>query len=106
MTSDWPPAAERLWRARFTVAGAPVPESLGALEEAALSVSLFAIEEPESAEPVAWQVSMFLAEEPDAAALRREAAAILGREVEGFEVEAVPAQDWVAASAMHQEPVR
>jgi ribosomal protein L11 methyltransferase len=106
VTGDWPAAAQVLWRARFTVEGAPVPESLEALEEAALSVSLFAIEDEESAEPVAWQVSAFFSEAPDKDALRRELAAILGREAADLEIDEVPAQDWVAASAMHQEPVR
>jgi ribosomal protein L11 methyltransferase len=106
VAGDWPAAAQVLWRARFTLAGAPVPESLGALEEAALSVSLFAIEEEASAEAVAWQVSAFFAQAPEKGALRRELAAILGREVGDLEIDEVPAQDWVAASAMHQEPVR
>ena len=106
MAGDWPAAAQVLWRARFTLEGAPVPESLGALEEAALSVSLFAIEEEASAEPVAWQVSAFFAQAPEKGALRRELEVILGREVRDLEIDEVPAQDWVAASAMHQEPVR
>lgn len=107
MASVWPAIPDRLWRASFTVPGAPPPETLGALEERALGVSLSAIEDEASAEPVAWRVDLFLADEPDAADLAGELAPLVpGADLSAIEVAAVPPRDWVAASAMQQEPVR
>jgi ribosomal protein L11 methyltransferase len=105
--SAWPAMPDRLWRASFTVPGDTPPDRLGALEERALSVALFAIEDEARAEPVAWRVDLFLAEEPDAADLARELAPLVpGADLAAIEVEPVPPEDWVAASAMQQEPVR
>jgi ribosomal protein L11 methyltransferase len=107
MTDTPIPTGAVLWRAAFVVPGASPPADLGALEEQALSVSLFAIEDPATAEPVAWRVGLFFRNEPDVEALRRELAPILGGGApEEIEVTAVPERDWIAASAMHHEPVR
>lgn len=101
------PAGATLWRAAFVLPGASPPDDLGALEELALSVSLFAIEDPATSDPVAWRFSLFFRNEPDAADLRDGLAAALGEGApDEVEVTEVPAADWVAASAMHHEPVR
>ncbi len=97
---------EALWRASFTVAGATPPEAISALEERALSVSLFAIEDEASTEPVAWRIDLFFDAEPDAGLLRRDLESILPAPSAEIEITAVPAQDWLAASAMQQEPVQ
>jgi ribosomal protein L11 methyltransferase len=97
---------DQLWRASFTVAGSTPPEVVGALEERALSVSLFAIEDEASTEPVAWRIDLFFGEEPDPAILHAELeVALLGPPCD-LEVTSVPAQDWLAASAMQQEPLQ
>jgi ribosomal protein L11 methyltransferase len=52
-------------------------------------------------------VGLFFQNEPDVDALRRELAPALGGSApEEIEVTAVPERDWIAASAMHHEPVR
>jgi ribosomal protein L11 methyltransferase len=106
--SDKPlPAGATLWRAAFVVPGAAPPDDLGTLEDLALSVSLFAVEDPATAEPVAWRVGLFFQNEPAVDALRRELARAFGGWVpEEIEVTEVPERDWIAASAMHHEPVR
>ena len=97
-----------LWRASLTVDGAVMPDLLDELEEQALSVSLFEIEDPETAEPVAWRVEMLFSEQPDATTLRRTLAAVLGRRpaaVPAVTIETVPAEDWVAATAVRLPPI-
>jgi ribosomal protein L11 methyltransferase len=106
VTTAWSPMPDQLWRASFTVPGSMPPEAVGALEERALSVSLFAIEDEASTEPVAWRIDLFFGEEPDPAVLRAELAAALPGPPTELEVTSVPAQDWLAASAMQQEPVQ
>ena len=58
MTGTWPPSAEHLWRVGFTVSGATPPEVPEALDDEALSVTLLAVEDPVTTDPVAWRVEL------------------------------------------------
>lgn len=97
---------EELWRASFTVPGATPPESIGALEERALGVSLLAIEDEAGIEPVAWRIDMFFDRRPDPRQLRRELRVALPEPPGRVEISLVPPQDWLAAAAVRQEPIR
>ncbi|MFO1074040.1 MAG: 50S ribosomal protein L11 methyltransferase [Geminicoccaceae bacterium] len=100
-------AAPDLWRARLRTAGPALPDLLD-VEEEALSVSLFEIEDPATAEPLGWQVDLLFREAPDAQALEarlRPLCAGSGAELVGLEVTAVPAEDWVASTQLRLPPI-
>ena len=78
------------------------------IEEEALSVSLFEIEDPATAEPVGWQVDLLFRDRPDAQALAerlRPLCAASEAALVALEVAAVAAEDWVAASQLRLPPI-
>ena len=85
-----------------------MPDCSGALEEAALGVSLFEIEDEERRRAVAWQASTFFAEAPDQGCRRlaQLAARSWPRDERTSRSTTVPAQDWVARLAMRLPPVQ
>jgi ribosomal protein L11 methyltransferase len=78
---------------------------LGPTEDAALSLSWFAIEDPRTADPVGWTGALLFADEPDTAHLRTALATALGTAPDDMVVERVAAADWAAAAAAAQTPV-
>ena len=54
-----------LWRASVTTAGFAMPEVPEAIEDEALSVSMFEIEDEATADPIGWQVDILFRNPPD-----------------------------------------
>lgn len=104
------PVPPPLWRATLRTRGPAMPDLLeGGVEEEALSVSLFEIEDEATAEPLGWRVDLLYRERPpDAGALAarlRPWCEAAGAAVESLAVEPVAAEDWVAVSQLRLPPV-
>ncbi|HEX6010244.1 MAG TPA: 50S ribosomal protein L11 methyltransferase [Geminicoccaceae bacterium] len=100
--------AAELWRASVTTRGAAMPELPEGLEEDALSVSTFEIEDEATATPSGWRVELLYRERPDPAPLEAalaRACAAAGSVLEGVAVEPVPETDWVAAASLRLPPI-
>jgi ribosomal protein L11 methyltransferase len=98
-----------LWRARATTAGAALPEVPDAIADEAISVSLFEIEDEDTAEAVGWQVDLLFREPPDprtlAACLDRGFAAA-GAKLQDIAVTRVAPDDWARATELRLPPLR
>jgi ribosomal protein L11 methyltransferase len=101
-------AEAELWRASVTTHGAAVPELPAELEEEALSVSIFEIEDEATATPLGWRVDLLYRERPDPVPIEAalaQACAAAGSVLEGVAVEPVPETDWVAAASLRLPPL-
>ncbi|MDX6751751.1 50S ribosomal protein L11 methyltransferase [Geminicoccaceae bacterium 1502E] len=109
LTTTWPePVGSKLWRASFVAPASAMPGLLEAVEELAVSTSIFEHEADESAETVSWRVDLITDEQPDLEALRRTLAPrceAFGFALGELEAEAIPDTDWLAATAMSHPPV-
>jgi ribosomal protein L11 methyltransferase len=97
-----------LWRASVTTSGFAMPEVPEAIEDEALSVSMFEVEDEASADPIGWQIDLLFREPPDldelAAGLApalAEAAATLER----ITVERVAPEEWTRTTELRLPPV-
>lgn len=108
-TTTWPePVGSQLWRASFIAPASAMPGLLEAVEELAISVSIFEHEADDAAETVSWRVDLMLGEEPDLETLGERLAplcASFGFELAGLGAESVPETDWLAATAISHPPV-
>lgn len=109
LTTTWPePVGSRLWRASFIAPASAMPGLLEAVEELAVSTSVFEHEADDAAETVSWRVDLMLAEEPDIAALRKVLAPrckAFGFRLGELSAERVPEEDWLAVTARSHPPV-
>jgi ribosomal protein L11 methyltransferase len=108
----WPDTndPDGLWQVAFHLANDPPPPLLEALEEMALSASIFASEVDDQDDAVRWRVDLLFKEQPDAAALDGSLAELLGAHglsVDGpIEIHWLPHQDWLAAVRMARPPLQ
>ena len=97
-------AVDGLWQASFVLEVEPPPLVLEALEEMALSASIFADEVDAADDPVRWRADLLLAAEPDAAALGAAIGTLLAEH--GIEADVrietawLAHQDWLEAARM------
>ncbi|MEZ5863946.1 MAG: 50S ribosomal protein L11 methyltransferase [Geminicoccaceae bacterium] len=100
---------EGLWQASFELEREPPPLLLEALEEMALSASIFTAAVDDADEPTRWRVDLLFAEEPDAAALGAQIGALLRAHDLPAGVAVAIAwlahQDWLAAVRMTRPPM-
>jgi ribosomal protein L11 methyltransferase len=99
-----------LWQAVFHLADDPPPALLEALEEMALSASIFGSEVDDQDDAVRWRVDLLFKQQPDDAALGDELSALLAahdRALDGaLEIHWLPHQDWLAAVRMARPPLQ
>ena len=103
-----------LWRASVTTTGFAMPEVPEAIEDEALSVSMFELEDAASADPVGWQIDLLFREppDPDQLAARVGAGAGRGRGHAGADhrraggARGVGTGDRAAPAAGHRRPLR
>ena len=88
-----------LWRLSIVTIGPAMPEAPEALEDEALSVSLFEIEDEATADPLGWRVDLLFRDPPDAEAVAREVGAA-GVRVEGATIERVEPEEWARAAEL------
>ena len=93
-----------LWRLSLVTTGPAMPELPEAIEDAALSVSLFEIEDEATADALGWRVDILFRAPPDAAAVARELVAA-GFSVEQAEVQRVAPEEWARATELKLAPV-
>src|SRR5687767_14829575 len=101
-------AEAELWQVSVTTRGAAMPELPEELEEDALSVSTFEIEDEATATPLGWRIDLLYRERPDPAPIEAalaQACATAGSVLEGVAVEPVPENDWVAAASLRLPPL-
>ena len=93
-----------LWRLTVETIGRAMPELPEAIEDEALSVSLFEIEDETNAEQVGWRVDLLFRVPPDGDAAARDLAAA-GFRVERATVERVDPEEWARAAELRLPPV-
>ena len=97
-----------LWQVSFHLAEEPPPLLLEALEEMALSASIFASEVDEVDDAVRWRTDLLFKEEPARVALTDALHALLaahGQVMDGdVGIDWLPHQDWLAAVRMIRQP--
>ena len=81
-----------------------MPELPEAVEDDALSVSLFEIEDEATADPIGWRIDVLFRTPPDGEAVARELAAA-GASVEQASVERVAPKEWARATELKLAPV-
>ena len=97
-----------LWRATVTTSGFAMPEVPEEVEDEALSVSLFEIEDEVNVEPIGWRIDLLLRSAPDAAvlaarlapALRQASARLLD-----IAIVRVRPEEWARAAELRLPPV-
>lgn len=97
-----------LWRATATTAGFAMPEVPEGVEDEALSVSMFELEDEATADPVGWQIDLLFREPPDPVALALRLAPALaaaGARLERIAVERVAPEEWARATELRLPPV-
>ena len=93
-----------LWRATIITSGFAMPEVPAVLEDEAISVSLFEIEDEATAEPVGWRIDLLFREAPEVSAL----AAVLadaGIRTDEVRTERVEPEEWARAAELKLAPV-
>lgn len=98
-----------LWRIAFEIPAAPALPILDALEERALSVSVFEIEADDQQETTRWRVELLEEVEPANAVAQKEIATLLkptGLELQAFTFEFLPHENWLEKAAMPRPPQR
>lgn len=93
-----------LWRLSLVTTGPAMPELPEAIEDEALSVSLFEIEDEATADALGWRVDILFRAPPDAAAVARGLVAA-GFSVEQAEVQRVAPEEWARATELKLAPV-
>lgn len=110
--TPWPEAndPDGLWQVAFHLASNPPPALLEALEEMALSASIFASEVDEQDDAVRWRVDLLFRDQPEAEDLATRLGEILsphGLALDGpLEIHWLPHQDWLAAVRMARPPLQ
>ena len=97
-----------LWRASVTTAGFAMPEVPEAIEDEALSVSMFEIEDEATADPIGWQVDILFRNPPDPDQLAIGLApslAAAAASLERITVERVSPEEWARATELRLPPV-
>jgi ribosomal protein L11 methyltransferase len=97
-----------LWRASFITGGFAMPEVPEAIEDEALSVSLFEIEDEATAEPTGWQIDLLLRDPPDTGELAAALAPALiaaGATLKAISLARVKPAEWARASELRLPPV-
>jgi len=98
-----------LWQVVFEVASAPALSLLEALEDSALSVSVFEAEANADQQTTRWRVTLLRAEEPQADAVAREFGPLLaahGLVAEDLAVEFLRHDQWLARATMPRQTMR
>lgn len=101
-------APAELWRVSVRTSGPPMPDVLERFEEEALSVSVFEIEDQETAEPLGWRIDLLFPERPERALLEPDlarACAAAGAELEEIDISAVADEDWVTSTSLRLPPI-
>lgn len=93
-----------LWRVTVETTGFAMPELPEAVEDEAVSVSLFEIEDDRTADTIGWRIDLLLREPPDAEALAG-ALAAAGMRIARTAVERVEPEEWVRATELKLPPV-
>jgi ribosomal protein L11 methyltransferase len=88
-----------LWRLTVETVGFDMPELPEAVEDDALSVSLFEIEDERTADTVGWRIDLLFREPPDAEAVAN-ALAAAGMHVARTDVERVEPEEWARATEL------
>ena len=97
-----------LWRANVTTTGFAMPEVPEAIEDEALSVSMFEIEDEATADPIGWQVDILFRNPPDPDQLAIGLAPSLtaaAASLERITVERVSPEEWARATELRLPPV-
>lgn len=93
-----------LWRLTVEIAGFEMPELPEAVEDDALSVSLFEIEDEATADTVGWRIDLLFRDPPDARAIS-DALARAGARLVGTNLERVEPEEWARATELRLPPV-
>jgi ribosomal protein L11 methyltransferase len=93
-----------LWRLTVETVGFDMPELPVAVEDDALSVSLFEIEDERTADTVGWRIDLLFREPPDAEAVAN-ALAAAGMHVARTGVERVEPEEWARATELKLSPI-
>ena len=94
-----------LWRLSLVTAGPAMPELPEAVEDEALSVSLFEIEDEATADAIGWRIDVLFRTPPDGDTVASSLAAT-GLTVEEATVERVAPEEWARATELQLPPVR
>jgi ribosomal protein L11 methyltransferase len=97
-----------LWRACITTSGFAMPEVPEAIEDEALSVSMFELEDAATAEPTGWQIDLLFREPPESARLAAGLAPALtaaAATLERITVVRVAPEEWAKATELRLPPV-
>ena len=96
-----------LWRLSVDTIGPAMPEVPEALEDEALSVSLFEIEDEATADPLGWRIDLLFREPPDRRGRRARARAPAGarRRLERSRSSGCEPEDWARATELRLPPV-
>ena len=98
-----------LWRATVTTSGFAMPEVPEEVEDEALSVSLFEIEDEVNVEPIGWRIDLVLRTAPDATDLAARLAPALDRasaRLVDIAVVRVRPDEWARAAELRLPPVQ
>jgi len=93
-----------LWRLTVEISGFEMPELPEAIEDDALSVSLFEIEDENTADTVGWRVDLLFRDPPDAQMVS-DALARAGAWLMRTDVERVEPEEWARATELRLPPV-
>lgn len=99
-----------LWQAGFELGREPGPALLEALEEMALSASIFASEVDEADDAVRWRVDLLFRDQPGHDALKARLETLLAAHGQALDsdlaINWLPHQDWLATVRMAREPLQ
>ena len=101
-------ADPELWRASITTAGYAMPEVPEAIEDEALSVSTFELEDEVTADPIGWQIDILFRNPPDPDQLAiglAQALTAAAASLERITVERVAPEEWARATELRLPPV-
>ena len=99
-------STQGMWQISFEIPAAPAMPVLEALEEAALSVSVFELESNEREETTRWRVELLLPDKPKRKVIKNELTKLLGAQrlaPENIERSFLAHEDWLAKAAMPRE---
>ncbi len=97
-----------LWRATVTTAGFAMPEVPEPVEDEAVSVSMFELEDAATADPVGWQIDLLFREPPDRDQLAARLAPALAEAsatLKLITVKRVAPEEWARATELRLPPV-
>src|SRR5262245_47336287 len=97
-----------LWRASIMTSGFAMPEVPEAIEDEALSVSVFEVDDEATANPIGWQIDFLFRVPPDQdrlAAALAPALAEAGARLDRVTVERIASEEWVRATELRLPPV-